>query len=105
MSEPADGAHDKAQPIDRLSALWQRINDHKIAQWTAAYVALAYAIQHGVTLTAEAFEFSHVVTRISMLVLVLGVPLVMTCAWYHGARASRRISGPELTIIAILLVT
>ena len=28
----------------------------------------------------------------------------MTFAWYHGERASRRISGPELTIISILLV-
>jgi TolB-like protein/tetratricopeptide (TPR) repeat protein len=28
----------------------------------------------------------------------------MTLAWYHGERASRRISGPELTIISILLV-
>jgi hypothetical protein len=28
---------------------------------------------------------------------------VMACAWYHGERASRHISGPELTIITILL--
>jgi adenylate cyclase len=39
-----------------------------------------------------------------MLLLVLGLPLVMTLAWYHGERASRRISGPELTIISLLLV-
>ena len=69
-----------------------------------AYVALAYAIQHGVVLTREAFEWPQAVERISMLLLVLGLPLVMTFAWYHGARASRRISGPELTIISILLV-
>jgi TolB-like protein len=39
-----------------------------------------------------------------MLLLVLGLPVVITLAGYHGARASRRISGPELTIISILLV-
>lgn len=39
-----------------------------------------------------------------MLLLALGLPVVMTLAWYHGARASRRISGPELTIISLLLV-
>jgi adenylate cyclase len=46
----------------------------------------------------------HAVSRISMLVLALGLPVVMTLAWYHGARANRHISGPELTIISILLV-
>jgi TolB-like protein/Tfp pilus assembly protein PilF len=38
-----------------------------------------------------------------MLLLALGLPVAMTFAWYHGELASRRISGPELTIIAILL--
>ena len=67
-------------------------------------MALAYGIQHGVVLTRESFEWPHAVARISMLLLVLGLPVVMTFAWYHGERASRRISGPELTIISILLV-
>src|SRR5438045_2266311 len=39
-----------------------------------------------------------------MLLLTFGLPVVVTLAWYHGERASRRISGPELTIISILLV-
>src|ERR1700674_3669339 len=102
MSEDAKRT-DKPPSVDRLSLLWRRINDHKMVQWSVAYVALAYAIQHGVTLTSEAFEWPHAVTRISMLLLALGLPVVMTLAWYHGARASRRISGPELTIISILL--
>src|SRR5580700_7694980 len=86
-------------PVDRLSQLWRRINDHKMVQWSVAYVALAYGVQHGVELTSDAFEWPHAVVRASMLLLVL------TLAWYHGERASRRVSGPELTIISILLVT
>jgi len=31
------------------------------------------------------------VSRISMLLLALGLPLVMTLAWYHGEQASRLI--------------
>src|SRR5258706_6464479 len=95
---------DKPPSVDRLSQLWRRINDHKMVQWSVGYIAVAYAIQHSVTLTSEAFEWPRAVMRISMLLLALGLPLVMTLAWYHGARASRRISGPELTIISILLV-
>jgi TolB-like protein len=104
MSEDTDRANPKPPSVDRLLLAWRRVNDHKMVQWSVAYVALAYAIQHGVTLTSEAFEWPHAVERISMLLLALGLPVVMTLAWYHGARASRRISGPELTIIAILLV-
>src|SRR5256885_15278928 len=104
MSENAKRPDQKPPSVDRLSLLWRRINDHKIAQWSVAYVALAYGIQHGVVLTGDAFEWPHVVSRISMLLLALGLPVVMTCAWYHGERASRRISGPELTIISLLLV-
>src|ERR1700674_4313799 len=95
---------DKPPALDRLSLLWRRINDRKIVQWSVAYVALAYGIQHGVVLTGDAFDWPHVVSRISMLLLALGVPVVATLAWYHGERASRRISGPELTIISLLLV-
>src|ERR1700687_3262425 len=103
MSEDAKRA-EKPPSVDRLSELWRRINDHKVAHWSVAYVALAYGAQHAITLTSEAFEWPHAVERISMLLLVLGLPLVMTLAWYHGARASRRISGPELTIVSLLLV-
>src|SRR5579863_9218618 len=101
MGEDADRTE---LPPDRFTALWRRMKDHRIAQWTVGYVAVAYGIQHAVTLTSEAFDWPHVVTRISMLLLVLGIPLAMTFAWYHGERASRRISGPELTIISLLLV-
>jgi hypothetical protein len=36
----ADGASE-----DRFALLWRRIKDHRIAQWTVGYVAVAYRIQ------------------------------------------------------------
>src|SRR4051794_14649591 len=95
---------DKPPAVDRISQLWHRINDYKIVQWSIAYIAVAYGVQHAVVLTSDAFEWTHAVQRIAMLLLTLGLPLVMTLAWYHGEGASRRISGPELTIISMLLV-
>ena len=81
-------------PPDRFTALWRRLREHKIVQWTIAYVAIAY----GITLTSEAFEWPHAVERISMLLLALTLPIAMTLAWYHGARASRHVSGAELSL-------
>jgi len=89
---------------DNLSPLWRRIKEHRIAQWSIGYVAVAYGIQHAVTLTSEALDWPHGVERVSIILLALGLPVAMTLAWYHGERASRRISGPELSIISILLV-
>lgn len=104
MSEENGSESPHPPAADRLSLLWRRIGDHKVMQWAVAYVALAYAIQHAVTLTAEAFDWPHAVTRISMLLLALGLPLVMTFAWYHGAKANKHFSQAEMTIISILLV-
>jgi TolB-like protein/Flp pilus assembly protein TadD len=104
MSEDTDRATAKPPSVDRLSQLWRRINDHKMVQWSVAYVALAYGVQHGVVLTSEAFDWPHAVTGISMLLLALGLPLVMTFAWYHGERASRQFTKAELSILSALLV-
>jgi adenylate cyclase len=91
-------------PPDRLTSLWRRMKEHRIAQWTVGYVAVAYGIQHAVTLTSEAYEWPNIVARISMTLLALALPIAMTLAWYHGERASRRVSAGELSIISLLLV-
>ena len=86
------------------AALWRRLGEHRVAQWTAAYVGLAYAIQHAVVLTGEAFEWPQFVQRVTMLLLILGMPLVVTVAWYHGERASRSFSTAEFSILSAILV-
>lgn len=104
VSERTDGENEQPVVADRLAALWRRAKEHRIAQWTVGYVAVAYGIQHAVILTSESFEWPNIVARISMLLLALGLPLAITCAWYHGGKTNLRISAPELTIISLLLV-
>jgi len=48
-------------PADPISSLWRRVKEHRIAQWTVGYVALAYGIQHGVVLTTESIDRKSVV--------------------------------------------
>ena len=101
MDEPARTA--ELSP-DRITALWRRLKDHRIAQWTIGYVAVAYGIQHAVTLTSEAFKWPDEIIRVSMLLLALGLPIAITLAWYHGERAARWMSAGEFSILAVLLV-
>jgi TolB-like protein/Tfp pilus assembly protein PilF len=107
--EPPVSGGVSEQPADpsthSTDSFWDRIKRHKVVEWTLAYVAFAYAVLHGVQMAREAFEWPAAVSRITLLVLLLGTPIAATLAWYHGHRARHRISGVELSIlIALLLV-
>jgi hypothetical protein len=52
-------------------SLWTRIKEHKVAQWTLAYVAFAFALLHGATLMSDALEWPHAIVRALTLVLVI----------------------------------
>src|SRR6516164_7211217 len=83
--------------------VWARIRGHKVVEWTLAYVAFGYALLHGVQMLRETFEWPLLVPRLTVFGLVLGAPVAVTLAWYHGHRARHRISGPELSILIVLL--
>src|ERR1051326_3220642 len=100
----SEGPKHAELPPDRFTALWRRAKEHRVAQWTVGYIAAAYAVQHAVILTSESFEWPNIVARGTMLAFVLGLPLVVVFAWYHGEQTTKRISRGELSIISILLV-
>jgi TolB-like protein/Flp pilus assembly protein TadD len=83
---------------------WSRIKRHKVVEWTLAYVAFGYALLHGVQMLRESFEWPLLVSRLTAVALVLGAPIAVTLAWYHGHRARHRVSGQELSILIALLV-
>ena len=101
---PSPAAADNALPTAvPTGAVWDRIKHHKVVQWTLAYLAIAYTLLHGAEMLGNSLGWSHSLLRLFTLLLILGVPVVITLSWYHGARAQRGVSGTELMIIAILL--
>jgi len=90
-----------SQPPDPF---WARIKRHKVVEWTLAYVAFGYALLHGIQMLREAFDWPLTVSRLTAVGLVLGAPVAVTLAWYHGHRARHRVSGQELSILIALLV-
>ena len=83
--------------------MWARLKAHKVVQWTLAYLAIAYTLLHGAEMLAGTLNWSHGLLRLFTLVLILGVPVIVTLAWYHGARGQQRVSGTEVMIIALML--
>jgi len=110
MTEPptsGQGQYETPPPVPEtpwLVSLWSRIKEHKIVQWTVAYAAFAFVALHVTSLLSDALEWPHPVLRAVTLLLIIGLPIVPILAWYHGIRALRRVSIPEVILIGLLLV-
>ncbi len=94
------------QPAPALhpDGIWAKIKRHKVAEWTLAYVAFAYALLHGTEMLAEALDWPHLAVRVTTLVLLSGIPVTVLLAWYHGHKAQQRMSLPEASLLVVLLV-
>lgn len=91
-------------PQKDVDNFWERLKRHRVAQWTMAYSAGAYMLLHGVEMVSSALAWPHLVVRILTLLLLLGVPVVATLAWFHGDRGRQRVTGSELAILGGILV-
>ena len=85
-------------------SVWSRIKEHKVLQWTLGYAAAAYTLLHGVEMVGNAFTWPHAVVRLVTLLLILGVPIAATLAWYHGHKGHQRIGRQEIAVLGVLLV-
>ena len=100
----ADEAHASDRGANDPPTMWKRVREHKVVQWTLAYAAAAYTLLHAVEMVSGALGWPHAVVRITTLVLLLGLPITTTVAWYHGHKAQHRVSGSELIILTTLLM-
>jgi len=97
-----DGAAESATP-PRLG-FWGRIKEHKVLQWSLAYLGAALALAHAQELLAHNFQWPESVGHVLIGVLIVGFPVVVALAWYHGHRGMTRLSAGELTVVSLLLL-
>jgi TolB-like protein/tetratricopeptide (TPR) repeat protein len=69
-----------------------------------AYLAGAFVVFQSVEVMAEPWGLSPAFQRGVHIVLLLGLLITLVFAWYHGERGRQRVSGPELLMVAALLV-
>jgi len=82
----------------------RRLRDRKLAQWALAYLAGAWVALQGTAILADQFLWPGWVQRSVTVLLAVGLLLVLVLAWYHGEQGRQRASGPELLMVAALLV-
>jgi TolB-like protein len=103
-SQGTSTAETPAAAASSSASLWARIREHKVLQWSLAYLGAALALAHGQELVGHAFDWPEISNRIVIGALAVGFPIVVALAWYHGHKGLTRISAGEMTVVSVLLV-
>lgn len=87
-----------------MQAVWQRLRERKLVQWALAYLAGAWLLFQVASLVGQTFGWPRTLLRIFVALLAVGFVGALILAWYHGEKGRQRASGPELVMMAALLV-
>jgi TolB-like protein/Tfp pilus assembly protein PilF len=91
-------------PAEReAESTWTRLRRRKVVQWGLAYAAGAWVLLQVLGFATDTYGWPTVIAQLAMLGLTLGLPIVVTLAWYHGDRGQQRVTGPELAVLTLLL--
>lgn len=83
---------------------WDELKRRKIVQWALAYLAGAWLVVEALDLFGEAWGVPPTLVRIAHVALAFGFFVVLVFAWYHGEQGRQQVSGPELLMVAALLL-
>ena len=83
---------------------WARLRRRKVVQWGIAYAAGAWGLLQGLAYVTTTFHWPEYIQQGVTLALLIGLPIMLVLAWYHGDRGEQRLSAAELTILTLLFL-
>ena len=83
---------------------WTKLRRRKVVQWGVAYAAGAWGVLQGLAYLIDTFDWPRQIQQFGTLALLIGLPIALVIAWYHGDRGQQRLSAPELAILTLLLL-
>lgn len=83
---------------------WTKLRRRKVVQWGIAYAAGAWGFLQGLEYVSESFGWPGRLRQVALLALLIGLPIVLVVAWYHGDRGQQRITATELAILTLLFL-
>jgi TolB-like protein/Tfp pilus assembly protein PilF len=95
VSEPAE-------PADE--GMWARLRRRKVVQWGIVYAAGAWGFLQGLSYVSSTFDWPRQIQQLATLGLLIGLPIVLVLAWYHGDRGHQRVARTELAILTLLFL-
>jgi len=76
----------------------------KVVQWGILYVAGAWSFLQGFEFLSDTYAWPRQLQQLTTLALLIGLPIVLVLAWYHGDKGQQRVTGAEFAIITLLLL-
>ena len=90
-------------PDEAFRNLWERVRRRKVVQWGLGYAAAAWGLLQVLQFFVQTFDWPGRLLQLGTLALVLGSPVALVIAWFHGDRGSQRVSAAEAVLLACLL--
>jgi TolB-like protein/Flp pilus assembly protein TadD len=87
-----------------VESAWSALRRRKVVQWGLGYVAVAWGLLQGLEFAVATFRWPEVLTRVGAVIAVVGIPVTVTLAWYHGDRGEQQFRRIELVILAVIVV-
>ena len=91
-------------PMHGSESWWDALRRRKVVQWGLLYVAGAWSFLQGIEFLGETYGWPLQFQQLTTLALLIGLPIVLVLAWYHGDRGHQRVTTAELAIITLLLL-
>ena len=90
--------------MNGTEAWWDALRRRKVVQWGLLYVAGAWGFLQGFEFLSDTYGWPRQLQQLATLALIIGLPIVLVLAWYHGDRGQQRVTTAEFTIITLLLL-
>jgi TolB-like protein len=92
-------------PTEReAESAWAKLRRRKVVQWGVVYAAGAWGFLQGLEYVTDTFNWPGQIQQLATLALLIGLPVVLVTAWYHGDQGRQRVSAAELIIITLLFL-
>ena len=83
---------------------WAKLRRRKVVQWGIAYAAGAWGFLQGLAYISTLLDWPAHLQKLTGLALLIGLPIVLVIAWYHGDRGEQRVTRVELAIVTLLFL-
>jgi hypothetical protein len=77
--------------------LWSRLRRRKVVQWGIAYAAGSWGFLQGLAYLSTVFQWTGRLQRPATVVFLVGLPIALVLAWYHGDRGHQKVSANDFT--------
>ena len=91
-------------PMDGTEGWWEALRRRKVVHWGILYVAGAWGFLQGFEFLSDTYAWPRQLQQLATLALLIGLPIVLVLAWYHGDRGQQRVTTAEFAIITLLLL-